>query len=440
MADLSDGAMSSVGDKPGHWCNRTVLGAGVTSAFGDLTYETTNVILPGFLAVLGLPAAVLGVIEGVADGVSSITKIAAGYLADRLGMRKGLVVLGYSLTALMQVFMALAGGWVLILVGRLVGWLGRGLRSPLRDAILAEAVTPATRGRAFGFHRAADTLGAVLGPILGVALLGWVQTLPLDTDADAYRIIFALTLIPGVLSVLSFAWLVRDERLLPNPHLRLGVALQSLPKGYRRFLVAVGLFGMGDFAATLLIAAATASLAAERGLVAAAQWAGGLYVLRNLIQTAASYPAGWLADRFGHRRVLVVGYGLGATTAALVPLAFSRPAADLPLWAAIFTLAGLYAAVQEALESTVAAEILPRELRNVGFGMLGVVNGLGDLVSSATVGLLWTAISPLAGFAFAAVLMTIGTIDLAILSLPESNDNPTHAPPMDDASPGERAG
>ncbi len=160
------------------WLNRTVLGAGLTSALGDFCYETTTVILPGFLAVLGVPAAALGIIEGIADGVMSFTKMAAGYVADRFGHRKVLVVLGYGLTPVGQVLIALALGWPLILVGRIVSWFGKGLRGPLRDAIVVQAITPETRGRAFGFHRAMDTIGAIAGPLLGVALLGWAQRSP----------------------------------------------------------------------------------------------------------------------------------------------------------------------------------------------------------------------------------------------------------------------
>ncbi len=397
----------------GHWLNRTVFGAGVTSALGDLTYETTNVILPGFLAVLGMPAAVLGTIEGVADGLASFTKLGSGYIADRLGFRKALVVTGYGLTALMQVFMALAVGWPLVLVGRLVGWFGKGIRGPLRDAIMAEAITPETRGRAFGFHRAADTLGAVIGPLLGVALLAWAQTLPFADESGPYRTVFWLTLVPGVLSVLSFALLVRDDRSAPNPKLRFVAAIRSLPTNFRRYLRAVGLFGLGDFAHTLLIAAAAALLLPRYGLVQAAQIAGLLYAGRNLVQTLASYPVGALADRIGHRPVLVAGYALGAATAGLMAVAFAVQTDSVILLAGVFVLAGLYTAVQEALEGAMTADYVPAETRGVGYGTLGAVNGVGDLVSSVAVGVLWTAVSPVLAFGLAAGVMLVGTLFLA---------------------------
>jgi MFS family permease len=397
---------------PGRWLNRTVFGAGLTSAFGDLTYETTNVILPGFLAVLGIHPAALGIIEGIADGLASFTKLGAGYVADRLGHRKALVVAGYGLTALMQVFMALASGWGLVLLGRVIGWFGKGIRGPLRDAIVAEAVTPATRGRAFGFHRAADTLGAVLGPLLGVALLAWAQTLPLDDPSSAFRLVFWLTLIPGILSVLTFALLVKDDRSQPNPHLRFWATIRGLPKDFRRYLGAVGVFGLGDFAHTLLILAATQLLAPRIGIVQAAEVAGLLYVGRNAVQVLASFPLGLLADHWGHRPVLVIGYALGTTMAALLVLAFAAHIDSVWLLGGVFALAGVYIAAQDALEPALTADFVSPQVRSTAYGVLGTVNGVGDLASSVMVGLLWS-VGPAYGFAYAAGMMLIGTLLLA---------------------------
>jgi MFS family permease len=382
----------------------------VTSALGDFSYETSNVILPGFLAVLGIAPAALGAIEGVADAASSFTKLGAGYIADRLGARKALVVTGYALTTLMQALMAMAGGWPLILLARVVGWLGRGVRGPLRDAIVAESVTKTTRGRAFGFHRAADTIGAVVGPLLGIAVLGWARDVPGRDSAWPFRFVFCLTLIPGVLSVVSFALLVKDDRSAPNPQLRLWTTLTTLPRSFRRYLGAVGIFGLGDFAHTLLILAATQLLTPSFGLLRAAQVAGLLYVVRNVVQTVASYPIGSMADRVGHRRILVVGYALGAGAASLMTVAFLLESRSVPLLALVFVLAGLYVAVQDAIEPAMTADLVAPEIRGISYGVLGTVNGLGDFVSSAIVGLLWTAVSPVAGFGLAAALMAIGTV------------------------------
>ncbi len=422
--DISDQSGAGIDPTRKSWRNPTVIGASITSGLADLSYETANVILPGFLAALGLSPSVLGTIEGIADGIASFTKIAAGYLADRVGRRKPLVVLGYSLTVLGQAVMALATAWGMILLGRAIGWLGRGIRGPLRDAIVSGAIPDDQRGRAFGFHRAADTLGAVLGPALGAASLPILVQYVAErhwTPVAAFQIAMGLTVIPGVLAVLSFAFLVRDYGSRPNPKLRFHRAVASLPRPFRRYLVAVALFGMGDFAPTLLILAASQALHRHFDLGTAAAVAGGLYVLRNIVQATASFPVGAWADRIGYRTFLVAGYAVGAATMFLLVLPFALPAlsavpaATVAVMTAVFVLAGLYMAVQEALEPVITSTLVPPEVKTTGFGVLGAVNGLGDLGSSILVGTLWTYLSPQAAFGAAGLLMLAGAAVLATL-------------------------
>lgn len=397
------------------WFNRTIAGAGITSALGDFCYETTSVLMPGLLAALGVPAAALGIIEGIADAVASFTKLGAGYIADRVGRRKLLVLIGYGLTPLGQILIALAVGWPLVLLGRVVSWFGKGLRGPLRDAIVTQAVGAATRGRAFGFHRAMDTIGAVLGPLLGVALLGWAQRWSWESAAAPFRFVLWLSVIPGVLAVLSFLTLVNDPQHTPNPALRLFSSLRELPPRFKHYLGAVGIFGIGDFSHSLLILAATALLTESRGIVSAAQIAGLLYVWRNTVQVAASYPIGVIADRIGHMPTLVAGYILGALTATLTALAFWFRGDSLFLLSAIFFLAGLYVAAQEALEPTVTAGMVSPETLTMSYGTLGMINGVTRFVSSAAVGVVWTIRSPALSFGLAATLMLTGTLVLARL-------------------------
>lgn len=400
-----------------HWLNRTVLGVGITSALGDITHEAATVVLPGFLASLGVAAAALGAIEGISDAGSSFVKLGAGHLSDRLHRRKPLVLLGYALTPLGQALFALANGFGLVLAGRLIGWLGRGMRSPLRDALLAEAVTPETRGRAFGLHRASDTAGAVVGPLLGVGLLAVLHHHGL-TGAAPYRWIFLLTLLPGFLAVVTFAVLVRDT---PGRELNANgffATLRAFPLAFVDFLAGVGVFGIGDFAPTLLILAATTSLTPTFGVAHAAEYAGLLYVVRNVVYGGAAYPAGALADRYGARRLLLGGYVLGALVAGGVAAAFWRGWATLPYWGVIFVLAGIVIAIQDALEPTATAELIPATMRGTAFGVLATVNGLGDLVSSLLVGTLWSLFSPAIGFGYAALAMAAGASILSFARRP----------------------
>jgi MFS family permease len=307
---------------------------------------------------------------------------------------------------------AVSTGWPLILVGRLVSWFGKGLRGPLRDAIVTQAISPETRGRAFGFHRAMDTLGAVAGPLLGVALLGWAQGRTWTDPAGPFRLVFWLTLIPGLLAVLAFLLLVRDPEHSPNPALAFVAALRALPARFKRYLGAVGVFGSGDFSHSLLILAATQLLTPSVGVIRAAQIAGLLYVWRNVVQVATSYPVGVFADRFGPTRVVIIGYMLGVSTAVLTALAFALHVDSVTVLAAIFFVGGLYVAVQEALESAVTASMVAADRLALSYGALGVVNGTAKFASSAAVGVLWTVASPVIGFGAAAVLMAAGTIAL----------------------------
>jgi MFS family permease len=321
-------------------------------------------------------------------------------------------VVGYGLTPIGQMLIALAAGWPLVLWGRILSWFGKGLRGPLRDAIVIQAVQPKTRGRAFGFHRATDTIGAVLGPLLGVALLGWVQGWNGHEGSFAFRVVLWLSVIPGVLAVVAFFTLVQDPEHSPNPALRFFHTLRGLPLRFKRYLAAVGIFGIGDFSHSLLILAATQLLTGSMGVIQAAQVAGLLYVWRNVVQVVVSYPVGVLADRFGHLPTLVAGYVLGVLTAVLTTVAFALHIDSIVFLGMIFLVAGLYMAVQEALESTVTAEMVGQELLATAVGALGTVNGTAKFISSTVVGVLWTAISPVFSFGLAAALMAAGTVVL----------------------------
>jgi MFS family permease len=285
------------------WLNRTVLGAGLTSFLADISYELATALLPSFLLVVGLPpgqaAQVLGVIEAAADFLSNAAKIVVGWWSDRIGKRKALVVFGYALTGGAFVLCALAVSWPLVLLAKSLAWLGKGIRGPLRNAIITDSVDPAHRGKAFGFHRAGDTLGAVLGPVLAAVLLLQISTADNPEARQPFVTAFWFTLIPGLGAALTFWLLVREQRFNPKPGLRLGASLTAMPGGYRRYLVGIFLFGLGDFSHTLLILAASLHVGPEfftwvpgfetASLPIRAAVTGILfYAWRNLIQALAA--------------------------------------------------------------------------------------------------------------------------------------------------------
>jgi MFS family permease len=379
------------------WLNRTVLGAGLASFFGDLGYETVTVLLPSFLILLGAPVYALGIIEGLSDGASSFVKLFSGYFADKLGKRREFALAGSVATAIFPAFLAAAASWLVVLAGRVIGWIGKGIRAPSRDAIIANSVEKKDLGKAFGFHRAGDTLGAIAGPALALVLVSTI----------AIRTIFWLAVIPGVLAFFVLWLFLKEKNPAPQDRpRRLLPSLRGLPSRFRAFLGAVLVFGIADFSQTLLIAFVIVALTPSMGFSMATAAGAGLYLVRNIVYAAASYPLGWLGDHIGRRPVLIGGYALAAVTF----IGFVLAPVNLYAYGILFALCGLFIAAEDALEAALAGEMVGMEARGLGFGALAAVNGVGDLVSSVMIGFIWTFIGYSTGFALAAILAAAGTI------------------------------
>ncbi len=368
----------------------------MASLLSDWSHEIATTVLPIFLAGLGVSAAWLGLIEGVSDGVSSFAKMGSGYFTDQLRRRKPIAVLGYLTTALGTAAIGLATQAWHVLIARATAWLGRGVRTPVRKALLAASVDASAYGRAFGFERMMDTLGAIVGPSTALLLL--------HLTAHRTSTVLLLTLIPGLIAAAAIAFLVREKGRPHVAYISFGARLAALPRSFRRFLLAVGIFGAGDFSHTMLILLATQQLAATYGAEKAALFATGLYIFRNVLNAAFAFIAGWMADHFDKRAVLSAGYALAAVMGLLLTFA----PLNLPILALIFALGGIYVAVEEALEDSLAAELVDREHHGMGFGALATVNGIGDFLSSAVVGLLWANFGTSIAFAFCTVLFIVG--------------------------------
>jgi len=243
-----------------------------------------------------------------------------------------------------------------------------------------------------------DSTGAVIGPLFTLVLVA----------AIGMRWTFALTIIPGLAAAVLIWLLVREKPHEPHPHVRLFASIGSLPHEFRKYLLGVGLAGLGDFSNTLLILWATQTWTPRFGVARAAQLAMGFYVGYNVVYAVSCYLSGVLADRFPKNRVLAAGYSL-----AVIPaLALISPGDSLLKFVLVFAFSGVYMGVWETLESSTAATILPRSVRGVGFGVLATVNGLGDFISSAVVGLLWT-VAPTFAMLFVIIVSLAGAAVIA---------------------------
>ena len=348
-------------------------------------------VLPLFItAGLGAPAYAVGLIEGIGDGSSAAVKLWSGWYSDRITWRKQMAVGGYGATVFGLGLLVAITSWPQIIVGRSLAWMGRGLRQPIRNAMLAGSVEKQDLGKAFGFHEALDTLGALIGPAVAFLLIA---------TGNGFTTVFWVALIPGVLCVVLFALLARDPRSArPQP-----VSLKApMPPGFWRLMAPVGIFGLGNFATAFFTLRAAEIMQPELSRIAALTAAVGFYLAHNAVGTAVSFPAGWLADRVGKAPVLAAGY-LAFAAACVVGL-FGHGWLALGLMA---LLVGAQAPIVVAGESSLTSSLVEERRLGTAFGFLNSINGAADLASSVAAGLLWTFVSPMAALGFGAVLCAV---------------------------------
>lgn len=383
---------------PRGWITRTVVGIVLATFFSDFSHELCTSVLPLYLGSLGLGAASLGMIEGVADFLVSLSKLAGGVAGHRLRRKQPLMVLGYLVTSIATSAMGLVRTAPALLSLRTTAWIGRGFRGPLRDFVMSEEVRQTHYGRAYGLERAGDMLGAVAGPLLA-ALLVW-------TGVSTSRV-FLWALIPGLFAVASVLFLVRERAPVPAPAPEAGSSPRPrLPRPFWLLVGGVLLFGLGDFSRSFLIWLAARSLGEGGGALPIAVL---LYALHNLVSAAAAYPIGRWADRRPKIRILIGGYALGVATNLL--LAFQG--GTLAGVAAAILLSGVYIAVEEVVEKATVAHLLPRECRSLGLGLLASGNAVGDMGSSLLVGGLLQSGRPHLAFGIPAAVGMLGLLWLA---------------------------
>jgi MFS family permease len=390
------------GDQPAsRWLTPGVKGIGAASLLADAGHEIPTALLPSLLtSTLGAPAAALGVIEGLSDGLAGLARLGGGALADDPHRRRRVAVGGYTTTAVLSAATAGATAPWQVAVLRAGAWTARGLRVPSRNALLADVVPATAYGRAYGFERAMDNLGAIVGPLLALVLVSALGT----------RWAIALSVVPGLAAAAAIVYAIRHtprpaERTHEPIRLRIRPVLRG---GLGHLMAGVSVFEFGNVAATLLILRATDLLTPGRGVDAATRTAIGLYVTCNLAATLTSVPAGRLGDRTGAVRVLA--YGVGASVLAYG--IFAAGPGGVGALAVAFVAAGVGIGAVETAEHAAVATRAPEALRGSAFGLLAAVQSAGNLTASALAGLLYTAVSP--GWAFGALA---GTMLVALVAV-----------------------
>jgi MFS family permease len=369
---------------------RSVVALGFVSLAMDLSSEMIHALLPLFMVgTLGLSVAAVGLIDGIAEATASITKIFSGWLSDRLGRRKPLILIGYGLAALSKPLFPLAAGALPVLAARFADRIGKGIRGAPRDALIADVTPAPIRGRAFGLRQSMDTVGAFAGPLVAIGLMLML--------ANDIRSVFWIAVVPAALAVLLVLIAVEEPAVPAGADARAPLRLAELKRLDRAFWTVVGvgvLFTLARFSEAFLILKASAE-----GLPL---WlAPAVLVVMNLVYSAAAYPAGIASDRIGTKSLLLASLAVLAAADLLLALVPGLAAAfaAIALW-------GLHMGLSQGLLARLVADRAPTPLRGSAFGLFNLATGLAMLAASVTAGLLWDGFGPaatfLAGAGFAA--------------------------------------
>jgi len=383
---------------------RNVWVVTLTSFLTDVSSEMLVHLLPFFLTgVLGAGTAVVGLIEGLAETTASLLKIFSGWISDRLQTRKWPAVIGYALSTFSKPFYLVAGTWGGIMAIRIADRVGKGIRTAPRDALVADSIAEEHRGLAFGLHRAGDSAGALLGVLIGAALLWESQRGAVTLTREVFQKVVWWSLLPALLGVLVLALGAREVPLKQKGAPKL--SLTGLDKRFRWFLVTMVLFTLGNSSDAFLLLRAQ-----ERGL-------GLVSILLmvasfNLIYTLISGPAGALSDKIGRRRVIVIGWGVYA----LIYLGFALATTAWQIWL-LYALYGVYYGMAEGAAKALVADMVPGELRGTAYGVYNAAVGLAAFPASFIAGVLWQGIGSWHGFGPAAPFFFGAALALAAVLL-----------------------
>jgi MFS family permease len=372
---------------------------GLVTLLNDLSSEVAVRTLPLFLAnVLGVKTGIIGFIEGIAESTATLLKIASGYLSDRLGRKKGLTLWGYGLSGFTKPLLYFASTWELVLAVRFLDRVGKGIRTAPRDALIAEVTPEQHRGRAFGFNKAMDKVGAVVGLLLAAWILSITQSDQEALTQAGYRALVLLAVIPGLAAVFILAIGVREPA---TSHVKPSVTelldWRSIDDRFKAFLGIIILFTLGNSSdAFLMLRAQTVGLSTIEIFLLVAAF--------SLVVSASSFPAGILSDILGRRRLIIAGWLIYA----LIYFGFGLASTAWHV-VVLYILYGLYYGAFQGAASALVADLVPADLRGTAYGLFNGAIGVTVFPASLIAGLLWQWLSPSAPFFFGAALAFVSS-------------------------------
>lgn len=390
------------------WFNKNILGFSLASFFGDWCHEMTTAILPMFIAqIIGSHYAplVVGTIQGIANTIAMIAKLLSGWLADRVASYKPFLIIGYGLVSLAIALIGTTSSIILIFLYKIVAWFAKGLREPMRDVWIARIVPASLYGRAFGFHRASDTIGALIGPVCTFLLL--------KTNYNLSSI-FYLSLIPGICSVLAIIFITSEEKNNSSAKEapRFFVEdIKNLPARFIFFVWIMLLFGLGNFNPMMLIYRVQTILGQTQAAMIATTQGVLLYVFFNSIRAISEFSIGLISDYYNRRLLLALcGFGFFGVTS----IGCMYETTNIWFWIFIFGCAGFSLGAVKTLEKSYSSYILPTNIRGTGLGVLQSIEGIGNLISNVIIGVFWMKGYAILGFGYSAFLSFLAMILLLV--------------------------